>query len=908
MSNTIADKSKSSFTTDLGTINYYSLEKICKKYKVKLEDLPFTIRIILENILRNLDDKVVTEDDLKTVLSWSPTNLPEQEIPYMPSRVLSQDFTGVPAVVDLASMRSAIDRMGGNPKMVNPIVPLDLVIDHSVQIDFFGTNTSFALNAEKEFERNHERYSLLKWAQNAFENTRVIPPGVGICHQVNLEFLSNVVSTKTVNGEIIAFPDTAVGMDSHTTMVDGLGVLAWGVGGIEAEVVLVGQPYYMIMQEVIGVKLTGELNTGVTATDLVLTITEILRKEGVVGKFVEFYGEGVDKLPLADKATISNMCPEYGATAALFPVNNETIKYLELTGRPESQVNLVKEYTKKQHLFYSAGDPDPKYTKSLSLDLSTVEPSLAGPRRPQDKVTLSGLKDRFQTSMKELYGKETTDPSTNFGIKSSPEGVKINIDGETAYIDHGSIAIASITSCTNTSNPSVMIGAGLIAKKAIELGLEKKPWVKSSLAPGSQVVDDYLEAAGLQTYLDDLGFNIVGHGCTTCIGNSGPLIESVGNAVDEEDLVVSAVLSGNRNFEGRVHQQVKASFLASPMLVVSYALAGTVNIDLESEPIGYNLEQKPIYLKDIWPSHEEIRDTMNKSLNADMFIKRYKSAFEGDTRWQNLPVPTGNLYNWDPTSTYIQEFPIFEDLSLEPSDIIDIHKARVFAVLGDSITTDHISPAGGISISSPAAEYLQDKEVSQKDFNSYGSRRGNHSVMVPGTFANIRLKNDLAPDKEGGFTTHLPTGDVVTLFEAAQRYKSENTPLIVLAGKEYGSGSSRDWAAKGPFLLGVRAVIAETYERIHRSNLIGMGVIPLQYLEGENKKSLDLEGNEIFDINGLADNLTPGKVITVTATKTDGSQTSFKVKVRIDANIEVDYYHHGGVLQYVLRKMLKESK
>ena len=664
----------------------------------------------------------------------------------------------------------------------------------------------------------------------------------------------------------------------------------------------------MLMQEVIGVKLTGELQTGVTATDLVLTITEILRKEGVVGKFVEFYGEGIDKLPLADKATISNMCPEYGATAALFPVNNETIKYLELTGRPAEQIQLVTEYTKKQSLFYSPGDPDPKYTKSLSLDLSTVEPSLAGPRRPQDKVTLNGLKDRFHTSMKELYGKETSDPATDFGVKSSVEGVKIDIDGETSYIDHGSIAIAAITSCTNTSNPSVMIGAGLIAKKAIELGLSRKPWVKSSLAPGSQVVDDYLEAAGLQTYLDDLGFNIVGHGCTTCIGNSGPLIESVGNAVDEEDLVVSAVLSGNRNFEGRVHQQVKASFLASPMLVVSYALAGTVNIDLENEPVGYNTEQQPIYLKDIWPTHQEVRDTMNKALNADMFIKRYSSAFEGDTRWQNLPVPTGNLYNWDPTSTYIQEFPIFEDLSLEPDDITDISNARVYAVLGDSITTDHISPAGGISISSPAAEYLQDKEVSQKDFNSYGSRRGNYAVMVPGTFANIRLKNGLAPDKEGGFTTHFPTGEVVSLFEAAQRYRSENTPLVVLAGKEYGSGSSRDWAAKGPFLLGVRAVIAETYERIHRSNLIGMGVIPLQYLDGENKDSLNLEGNEIIDIEGLSDNLTPGKIINVTATKTDGSKTAFKVKVRIDANIEVDYYRHGGVLQYVLRKMVKESK
>ena len=914
---------RSTLDTRQGPLTYYRLSRLEETSDLQLARLPFSIRILLENVLRNHDGQLVTDEDVLTVAGWNPGDLPQREVPFMPARVLLQDFTGVPAIVDMASMRSAVQRMGGDPTRINPIVPVDLVIDHSVQVDFFGTQYAFAQNVEREFERNQERYTLLRWAQQSFQNTRVVPPGTGIVHQVNLEYLANVVSTKAHGGSTVAFPDTLVGTDSHTTMVNGLGVLGWGVGGIEAEAVMVGQPYYMLLPEVVGFKLTGELQEGTTATDLVLTVTEMLRSRGVVEKFVEFYGAGLSRLSLPDRATISNMCPEYGATAALFPVDQVTLNYMLGTGRDPATVDIVEQYTKAQGLFHTKDSPEPEYSDRLELDMSTVEPSLAGPRRPQDRVPLREMKQSFQVALDNVFSKTgpasgsgTASQSTQVGPAATsaatavaqPAGVPVDLDGNEVLLDHGTVVIAAITSCTNTSNPSVMVGAGLLARNAVERGLGTRPWVKTSLAPGSQVVDDYLAAAGVMPALEALGFYIVGHGCTTCIGNSGLLLEPVAAAITEHDLVAAAVISGNRNFEGRVHPQVKANYLASPMLVVAYALAGTVDIDLVNDPLGHDSTGQPVYLRDVWPMQEEIQQTMTQALTPDMFRRRYSAVFQGDDRWNSLPVPSGNLYAWDQDSTYIQELPIFHDLPQEPAPLQDISSARVLAVLGDSITTDHISPAGAISQKGPAGQYLIGKGIEPRDFNTFGSRRGNHDVMIRGTFANIRLRNQMIPETEGDWTVHLPTSEQMSIYDAAARYQQEGVPLLILAGKEYGSGSSRDWAAKGPYLLGVKATLAESYERIHRSNLIGMGVLPLQYLPGENRDTLGLTGFESYDIDGVASGLEPGKVANVSARQSDGSQVEFKVLVRIDTPIEVEYYRHGGVLQYVTRQILKDGK
>ena len=913
---------RSTLDTHQGPITYYRLSRLEELNILHLDRLPFSIRIFLENVLRNHDTKVVKEEDVLTVAGWNPGELPQREVPFMPARVLTQDFTGIPVIVDLASMRSAMQRMGGDPSRINPVVPVDLVIDHSVQVDFFGTQYAFAQNVEREFERNQERYSLLRWAQRAFQNTRVVPPGIGIVHQVNLEYLASVVSTKSTGDGMVAFPDTLVGTDSHTTMINGLGVLGWGVGGIEAEAVMVGQPYYMRLPQVVGFKLSGELREGTTATDLVLTVTEMLRGRGVVDKFVEFYGPGLSRLPLPDRATISNMCPEYGATVALFPVDRETLKYMLGTGRDPATVDLVERYTKTQGLFHSEDAPESEYSDRLELDMSTVEPSLAGPRRPQDRVSLKDMKRSFHVALDKVYGKAGPTSGNGTGVQGAqagtavsstatalaePKGVPVDLGDQEVFLDHGAVVIAAITSCTNTSNPSVMVGAGLLAKNAVERGLATKPWIKTSMAPGSQVVDDYLTAAGLMPFLEALGFHIVGHGCTTCIGNSGPLPEPVAEAVTEHDLVTAAVLSGNRNFEARIHPQVKANFLASPMLVVAYGLAGTVDIDLDREPLGHDPSGQPIYLRDIWPTQEQIRETVSQALKPEMFRRRYSQVFQGDERWNNLPVPSGDMYAWDPDSTYIQELPIFYDLPSEPAALQDITSARVLAVLGDSITTDHISPAGAISQKGPAGQYLMEKGVEPQGFNTYGARRGNHNVMIRGTFANVRLRNQMVPDTEGGWTVHLPDNEQMSIYDAAIRYQQEGVPLLILAGKEYGSGSSRDWAAKGSYLLGVRAILGESYERIHRTNLIGMGVLPLQYLPGENRETLELTGFEVYDIDGIADKLEPGKVVDVRARHHNGNKLSFKALVRIDTPIEVEYYRHGGVLQYVMRQMLKDG-
>ena len=903
---------RSTLDTAEGTVTYYRLGRLEEIGAANLQSMPYCTRIILESLLRNMDGNLVTEEDVRLVANWDPQNLPKKEIPFLPARVLMQDLTGVPAIVDLASMRSAMQRLGGDPKKVNPLVPVDLVIDHSVQVDFFGTAGSFALNVEREYERNVERYGLLRWAQQAFQNTRIVPPGIGICHQVNLEYLSPVVDIRQINGTSVALPDTLVGMDSHTTMINGLGVLGWGVGGIEAEAVMVGQPYYMQLPPVVGVRLVGELRDGVTATDLVLTVTQILRAHGVVNKFVEFYGPGLARLPLADRATIANMCPEYGATAGLFPVDQETLNYMIGTGRDPAHVKMTEQYLKAQNLFLEENSPDPLYNEQLTVDMSTVEASLAGPSRPQDRVPLGDMKKNFQIALTETFrksghageGATQTSSETALAVAERP-GVPIQIDDAEVFLDHGSVIIAAITSCTNTSNPSVMMGAGLLSKNAVEAGLSKKPWVKTSMAPGSQVVDDYLTESGLLPYLEELGFHIVGHGCTTCIGNSGPLPEAVADSVQEHDIVSAAVVSGNRNFEARIHPQVKANYLASPMLVVAYSIAGTVDINLETDPLGFDSNNKPVYLNDIWPSQEQIRETVTSSLNTEMYRSRYGQVFEGDERWRNLPVPQGDLYEWDADSTYIKELPIFDDLPPEPPALEDVINARILASVGDSITTDHISPAGAISATSPAGDYLVSKGVERRDFNTYGSRRGNDEIMVRGTFANIRLRNKIAPETEGGYTVHLPEKTPMSIYEASLQYKQEGVPLIVLAGKEYGSGSSRDWAAKGPFLLGVKAAIAESYERIHRTNLIGMGVLPLQYLENQNAESLGLTGYETFTITGIAEGLTPGKILDVTATREDNSSFSFQVLTRIDTPIEVGYYQHRGVLQFVVRQMLK---
>ena len=888
--------------------------------------LPFSLKILLENLLRREDARSVTAADVEKLARWDPKKAPDEEIAFMPARVLLQDFTGVPAVVDLAAMRDAMAQMGGDPKQVNPLLPAELVIDHSVIVDEFGTRTAFQTNAELEFQRNRERYALLRWAQQTFQGFRVVPPDTGIVHQVNLEYLARVVFT-TEGKTPQAYPDTLVGTDSHTTMVNGLGVLGWGVGGIEAEAAMLGQPVSMLIPEVIGFRLTGALREGITATDLVLTVTQMLRKKGVVGKFVEFYGPGIATLPLADRATIGNMAPEYGATCGIFPVDAETLRYLELTGRAREQVALVEAYCKEQGLFHSANTPDAVYTDTLSLDLGSVEPSLAGPRRPQDRVSLGQVGKTFLAALPTLM-KPTSPiaapPAANGGRWESEGGgtavaveappkrthVSLKIEGEECRLHHGSVVIAAITSCTNTSNPSVMIAAGLLAKKAVEKGLTSRPWVKTSLAPGSKVVTDYLDQAGLTPYLEKLRFNLVGYGCTTCIGNSGPLPEAVSAAVTEGELVVAAVLSGNRNFEGRIQQEVRANYLASPPLVVAYALAGRIDIDLQHDPLGTGKDGKPVFLRDLWPTTREVDEVVRTSIKSAMFRKSYGEVFTGDERWRGLPVPAGDRFAWEPDSTYIRRAPYFDGMPAAPAPIRDITGARVLAVLGDSITTDHISPAGSIKKTSPAGQYLVGHGVHPIDFNSYGSRRGNHEVMARGTFANVRLKNLLAPGTEGPVTRHLPDGREMTIYDASVQYQAEGTPLVVLAGKEYGSGSSRDWAAKGPRLLGVRAVIAQSYERIHRSNLVGMGILPLQFLPDQGAQALGLTGEEVFEVKGLAEVLAEGfprgRELAVGAVKPDGSRVGFRVTVRIDTPQELQYYRHGGILEYVLRQLASQ--
>jgi len=874
--------------------------------------LPYSLKILLENLLRTEDGANITADHIRALGGWDPTADPSVEIQFTPGRVLMQDFTGVPCVVDLATMREAVRELGGDPSKVNPLAPAELVIDHSVIADVFGRPDAFERNVEFEYGRNKERYQFLRWGQGAFNEFKVVPPGTGIVHQVNIEHLARVVFDR----DGVAYPDTVVGTDSHTTMVNGLGVLGWGVGGIEAEAAMLGQPVSMLIPRVVGFKLHGELPEGATATDLVLTITQLLRKHGVVGKFVEFYGSGVAAVPLANRATIGNMSPEFGSTCAIFPVDEETIRYLRLTGRSDAQVSLVEEYAKAQGLWH---DParEPEYSERLELDLSTVEPSIAGPKRPQDRVALTDAKRAFRAALPDYVAEDSVDeqiretfpasdsPASNARANGSrphdPTPVTM-ADGTTFELDHGAVVIASITSCTNTSNPQVMIGAALLARNAVNKGLSRKPWVKTSLAPGSKVVMDYYEKAGLVPYLDKLGFNLVGYGCTTCIGNSGPLPEEISAAVNAEDLAVVSVLSGNRNFEGRINPDVKLNYLASPPLVVAYALAGTMDIDLSTEPLGADINGDPVYLHDIWPSPREVQDVIDAAVSADMFTKDYADVFAGDERWRSLPTPTGDTFEWDASSTYVRKPPYFEGMGASPAPVSDIDGARVLAKLGDSVTTDHISPAGSIKADSPAGRYLSEHGVDRKDFNSYGSRRGNHEVMIRGTFANIRLRNQLVPGVEGGFTVDHLTGEQATIYDAAQAYAEAGVPLVILAGKEYGSGSSRDWAAKGTMLLGVRAVIAESYERIHRSNLIGMGVLPLQYPAGESAQSLGLTGTETFTITGIEtinDGAAPRRVRVV------ADNVEFDAVVRIDTPSEADYYRHGGILQFVLRRMLQ---
>ncbi|MFI5207656.1 MAG: aconitate hydratase AcnA [Gemmatimonadales bacterium] len=851
--------------------------------------LPFSLRVLLENLLRTEDGISVRAADIEALASWDPKAVPSHEIAFMPARVLMQDFTGVPAVVDLASMRDAMQSLGGDPAKINPLLPAELVIDHSVQVDAFGSAAAFRDNAVLEFERNQERYAFLRWGQKAFRNFAVVPPDTGICHQVNLEYLARVVFT-TDDKAPLAYPDTLVGTDSHTTMINGLGVLGWGVGGIEAEAAMLGQPMSMLIPQVVGFRLSGALPEGATATDLVLTVTELLRKKGVVGTFVEFYGSGVANLPIADRATIANMAPEYGATCGIFPVDAETLRYLTFSGRPKWRVALVEAYMKEQGLFHGANSPEPVFSDTLSLDLSTVEPSVAGPRRPQDRVGLKQAKVSFEKALP--------------GLLPAGSRVAPTSDGSAeAKLRHGSVVIAAITSCTNTSNPSVMIAAGLLAKKAVEKGLKSSPWVKTSLAPGSKVVSDYLAAAGLMTHLEKLNFHLVGYGCTTCIGNSGPLPEPVSAAIKEGDLVVASVLSGNRNFEGRVQSEVRANYLMSPPLVVAFALAGRIDIDLYDEPLGSGKDGKPVFLKDIWPSAREVADTVEKSVRSEMFTKSYAEVFAGDERWNSLKVPAGNRYAWDGSSTYIKRAPYFDGMPRRPGAVSDVANARVLAFLGDSITTDHISPAGSIKKDGPAGKWLVAQGVQPKDFNSYGSRRGHDEVMVRGTFANVRIKNKLAPGTEGGVTRHLPDGAGMSIYDASAQYVKDGVPLVVLAGKEYGSGSSRDWAAKGPRLLGIRVVIAESYERIHRSNLVGMGILPLQFKAGESAESLKLTGEEVFSVKGVAAALQGSKQVVVSARREGAAEITFSATVRIDTPKEVEYYRHGGILEYVLRQL-----
>jgi aconitate hydratase len=913
--------SKGTLKIDSREYTIYRLAGVYKKIP-QAERLPFSMKILLENLLRREDGQNVRMADIAALAQWDAKAEPSSEIAFMPARVLLQDFTGVPAVVDLAAMRDAMKRMGGEPRKINPLQPVELVIDHSVQVDAFGTVNAFKENADLEFSRNRERYLFLRWGQNALSNFRVVPPDTGIVHQVNLEYLARVVFEEEIShaagrgtpspaGLPVLYPDTVVGTDSHTTMINGLGVLGWGVGGIEAEAAMLGQPVSMLLPQVVGFKLSGQLPEGATATDLVLTVTQILRKKGVVGKFVEFYGSGLSSLPLADRATIANMAPEYGATCGIFPVDDETLAYLRLTGRPAELVRKVEAYCKEQGLFRTDATPEASYSETLSLDLGKVEPSLAGPKRPQDRVPLGQVKKSFFDALPDLQVKkkagakvdllQTT--TTNGGGGTPPAYA-----GGSLPKEHGSVVIAAITSCTNTSNPSVMLAAGILAKKAVERGLQTKPWVKTSLAPGSQAVTEYLTRAGVLRSLEQLRFFLVGYGCTTCIGNSGPLPVEVSKTIADNELVVAGVLSGNRNFEGRIHPEVRANYLASPPLVVAYALAGRIDFDFVAEPLGKDAKGKPVFLKDIWPTQQEIMTSVRQFVKPDTFTRIYKDVFKGDEQWNHLAVPEGDLYAWLPESTYVKHPPYFEDMPPLPGEIADIVKARVLAVLGDSITTDHISPAGSIKKDSPAGQYLISRGVQPADFNSYGARRGNHEVMIRGTFANVRLQNKLAPGTEGGFTRHLPDGTPMTIFDASVKYKEEGVPLVILAGKEYGSGSSRDWAAKGPMLLGVKAVLAESFERIHRSNLVGMGVLPLQFKTGETAAGLGLTGEEVFDLKGLAavlgKDFSPGKLIGVEALKPDGTATKFQAVVRIDTPQEVLYFQHGGILQYVLRQLL----
>ena len=888
--------------------------------------LPYSLRILLENLLRREDGIIVTRDDIEALARWRPGAASEREIAFAPARVLLQDFTGVPAVVDLAAMRDAMAALGGDPRRINPLQPVELVVDHSVQVDAFGSREAFALNEELDYSRNRERYAFLRWGQRAFDNFRVVPPNTGIVHQVNLEYLARVVFTSdenpAVGGVLQAYPDTVVGTDSHTPMVNGLGVLGWGVGGIEAEAAMLGQPVSMLVPEVIGFRLSGELREGTTATDLVLTVTELLRKKGVVGKFVEFYGPGLSNLPLADRATIGNMSPEYGATCAIFPVDQVTINYLKFTGRPPERVALVEAYMKEQGLFHSSASPEPEFTDTVELDLGSVEPSIAGPRRPQDRVRLADVKSSFEKALPNLMPAKTqsqTPKDAAMGQATAPgvtgvwgEGSKASpaaAPTAEAEIDHGSIVIAAITSCTNTSNPAVMLAAGLVAKKAVELGLESKPWVKTSLAPGSKVVTRYYEKSGLGKYLDQLGFQTVGYGCTTCIGNSGPLPENISEQIQRRDLVAVSVLSGNRNFEGRINSDVRANYLMSPPLVVAYALAGRIDLDLVTEPLGEDRLGKPVYLRDVWPTRAEVDQVMQQAVRSEMFKETYAEVFAGDERWNSMPVPEGDHFAWEPASTYVRQPTYFDGMPQHPpAHVSDIGSARALLMLGDSITTDHISPAGSIRRKSPAGDYLVEHGVDPKEFNSYGSRRGNHEVMIRGTFANVRIRNQLAPGTEGGFTTYFPTGEVLSVFDAAVRYERDGTPLVILAGKEYGSGSSRDWAAKGPYLQGVRAVIAESYERIHRSNLVGMGILPLQFAAGESAATLGLTGQEIFDVVGAAaaieSGFRTGRTARIIARGGKGREIAFDAMIRIDTPQEVLYYRHGGILQYVLRQLL----
>ncbi|WP_108396940.1 aconitate hydratase AcnA [Devosia submarina] len=888
MSSVNSFNAKSTLTVGGKTYTYYSIAEAEKNGLAGVSSLPHSMKVVLENLLRFEDNRTVRREDILAIAEWLKTRTSEYEISYRPARVLMQDFTGVPAVVDLAAMRDATAKLGANPQKINPLVPVDLVIDHSVMVDSFGTPFAFEQNVELEYERNGERYEFLRWGQSAFDNFRVVPPGTGICHQVNLEYLAQTVWTKEENGEIVAYPDTLVGTDSHTTMVNGMAVLGWGVGGIEAEAAMLGQPITMLIPEVVGFKMTGRINEGVTATDLVLTVTEMLRKKGVVGKFVEFYGPGLDYLSLEDQATIGNMAPEYGATCGYFPVDADTLKYLTTSGRDPERVALVEAYSKAQGMFRDTDSPDPVFTSTLELDLSTVVPSISGPKRPQDRITLANAKEAFAAALPKEFGK-TDDPA-------------IPVEGKDFSLGHGDVVIAAITSCTNTSNPSVLVAAGLVARKARELGLNSKPWVKTSLAPGSQVVTDYLTSAGLQDDLDALGFNLVGYGCTTCIGNSGPLPAEISKAVQTGDLVAASVLSGNRNFEGRVNSDVKANFLASPPLVVAYALAGSMKIDITTEPLGTSKDGKPVYLKDIWPSNHEIAEIVRQHVTKEMFQGRYSDVFKGDENWQAIQIEGGETYAWNSSSTYVQNPPYFEGMSMEPKPITNVQGAKVLALFLDSITTDHISPAGSFKASTPAGKYLEDRQVAPRDFNSYGARRGNHEVMMRGTFANIRIKNQMLPGVEGGFTKG-PDGSQMPIYDAAMAYQSQNTPLVIFAGKEYGTGSSRDWAAKGTNLLGVRAVIAQSFERIHRSNLVGMGVIPLQFKDGESWQSLGLDGTETVDIEGVTE-ITPRAMVTVKITRADGSVLNVETRCRIDTANELDYYKNGGILHYVLRSLV----